>query len=109
MKRVKSCEYNMDTGCIDVVCSDGKMLSIYIPIIEETLRTTAYSRLRLDLLLDSDPLYYAEMVVDGMLQKWVDQIDSSSQVQLKRYEEQLSERFPLNIAEDIAREMMMYQ
>lgn len=109
MMRVESCEYNMDTGCIDVVYANGKILSIYVPAIEESLHTTVYSRSRLDLLLDSDPLCYVEMVLDGTLQEWVDQIDRSSQGQLNCYIERLSEQYPVNVAEDIAREIMMYQ
>ena len=75
MREIKSCEFNMDTACIDVVYKNGNVLSLYVPLIEKSLRTTVYSRSKLDLLLDSDPLEYARMVLDGTMQDYVDIFD----------------------------------
>ena len=52
---------------------------------------------------------YARMVLDCTLQDYLDGIDGETQQQMKSYTERIAERFPRNIAEDIAREMMMYQ
>ena len=48
------------------------------------------------------------MVLDGTMQNYLDDIDGDTQKQMKSCTEQLAERFPRNIAEDIARETMMY-
>jgi len=51
---------------------------------------------------------YARMVLDGTMQEYLDEVDDTAQEQLRDYTERLAERFPRNIAEDIAREMLMY-
>ena len=108
MKKIKSCAFNMDTACVVVVYVNGSTLSIYTPMIEESLRTTIHSRSKLDWLIDNKPLEYALMVLDGTMQEYLDRIDDSATNQLENYTKRLAERFPPNIAEDIAREMMMY-
>ena len=108
MKTIKSGSFNMDTACVDVVYDNGGTLSIYTPMIEESLRTTIYSRSKIDWLIENEPMEYARMVIDGTMQEYLDGIDSDTQQQMKSYTERLAERFPRNIAEDIAREMMMY-
>jgi hypothetical protein len=108
MNAIKSCEFNMDTACVDIVYYSGGTLSIYTPMIEKSLQTTACSRSKLDWLIENAPLEYAEMALDGMMQTYLDMIDDTGQDQLRNYTDRLAERFPRSIAEDIAREMMMY-
>ena len=108
MKTIKSCEFNIDNACVEIIYNNGGNVSIYTPMIEEALRTTIYSRAKLDWLIENEPLEYAQMVLDGSLQEYLDGIDDAAQEQLHSYTERLAERFPPNIAEDIAREMLMY-
>jgi len=96
MKIIKSCEFNIDTACIDVVYKNGSILSLYIPLIVESLRTTAYSRSKLDLLLDSVPLEYAQMVIDGTIQEYADMFDGYYHEQKKK------------VSDDIMCEVLMY-
>jgi hypothetical protein len=88
--------------------SPGGTVSIYTPMIEESLRTTVCSRSKLDWLIENAPLEYAKLVLDGTMQEYFDMIDGTGQDQLTSCTERLAERFPHSIAEDIAREMMMY-
>ena len=108
MKSIKSCEFNIDNACIEIIYDNGNIVSLYTPMIEESLRTTLHSRSKLDWLIENEPLEYARMVMDGTIQEYVDNIDDSTQIQLANYTKRLAERFSPNIAEDIAREMMMY-
>ena len=108
MTSIKSCEFNIDTACVDVVYKNGSTLSIYTPLIEETMRTTVYSRSKLDWLIDNAPLEYAQMVLDSTMQNYLDNIDGIAQRQMKSYSERLEERLSSSIAEDIAREFLMY-
>jgi len=108
MKTIKSCKFNIDNACVEIIYDNGSAVSLYTPMIEESLRTTVHSRSKLDWLIDNEPLEYAIMVIDGTMQDYLDEIDGSTQQQLKIYTERLSERFSPNIAEDIAREIMMY-
>ena len=108
MKTIKSCEFNIDNACVEIIYDNGNIVSLYTPMIEESLRTTVHSRAKLDWLIENEPLDYAQMVFDGTLQDYLDDIADTSQEQLRSYTEHLMERFPANIAEDIAREMLMY-
>ena len=108
MSAIKSCEFNIDNACVELVYENGSMISIYTPMIGESLRTTAYSRSKLDWPLDNAPLEYARLVIDGTIQEYVDNIDDSTQRKMKSYSERLAKHYPKNIAEDIAREMLMY-
>ena len=84
------------------------MVSLYTPMIEESLRTTIHSRSKLDWLIENEPLEYAQMVIDGTMQEYLDSADATTGQQMKNYTEWLVKRFPPNVAEDIAREFMMY-
>jgi len=110
MKIIKSCEFNIDTACIDVICENGSMLSLYVPLIEKSLRTTAYSRSKLDLLLDSDPLEYARMVLDGTIQEYVNIFDDYYHEHKNKISEQLHQKdgYSESVANDLAREILMY-
>jgi hypothetical protein len=77
MNAIKSCEFNMDTACVDIVYCSGGTVSIYTPMIEESLRTTVCSRSKLDWLIENAPLEYAEMALDGTMQKYLDMIDDT--------------------------------
>jgi hypothetical protein len=77
-------------------------------MIEESLRTTVHSRSKLDWLIENEPMEYVGMALAGTLQEYLDKVDNVVREQLRQYTKRLTERFPRNIAEDIAREMMMY-
>ena len=108
MTSIKSCEFNINTACVDVVYENGGTVSIYTPMIEESMRTTVYSRSKLDWLIDNAPIEYDQMVLDGTMQAYLDDIDGETQQQMKHYTERLAKRVSPNIAEDIAREFLMY-
>ena len=84
------------------------LLSLYVPAIEKELQMTPYSKLRMDLMLDNESLEYVKMVLGGTMQDYLDKLYESTQGQLRDYTKRLSERFSPNIAEDIAREFLMY-
>jgi hypothetical protein len=68
----------MDTACVEIVYANGSALSIYTPMIEEALRTTIHSRSKLDWLIENEPLEYAQMVIDGTMQEYLDRIDATT-------------------------------
>ena len=108
MSEIKICQFNIDNACVEIIYDNGSMVILYTPMIEESLRTTAHSRSKLDWLIDNEPLEYAQMVIDGTMQNYLDSIDGITQQQIKSYTERLTERFSPNIAEDIVKEFMMY-
>ena len=58
MKKLVSCAYNMDTGCVELWYSDGSMYSIDWTAVENEVARNMYERAELDDLID--PVGYAE-------------------------------------------------
>ena len=65
MKNLKSCEYNMDTGCVELRFLDGSMLSINCTAVENEYAENRYQRSELHYLIDNDPLAYADLILNG--------------------------------------------
>ena len=65
MKNIKSCEFNMDTGCVELRFQDGSMISIDCTAVENEVANSMYQRSELDWLIYNDPLAYAELILNG--------------------------------------------
>lgn len=59
------CKFNMDTGCVELLLRDGRMISIECTGVEDALNVTMAQRSELDYLIYSDPLAYAELILNG--------------------------------------------
>ena len=64
MKTIKSCEFNMDTGCVELRFQDGSMISIDCTAVENEVANGMYQRSELDWLIYNDPLAYAELILN---------------------------------------------
>ena len=58
MRRIISCQFNIDTACVDVEYENGFVLSIYTPTVEDAVAHTIQQRSELDWLIYNDPLAY---------------------------------------------------
>ena len=65
MKKVLSCAFNMDSGCVELKFSDGSMISINCTAVENEVADNMYERSELDYLICNDPLAYADLVLNG--------------------------------------------
>ena len=65
MKTIKSCKFNMDTGCVELQFQDGSMISIDCTAVENEVANSMYQRSELDWLIYNDPLSYAELILNG--------------------------------------------
>ena len=61
----KVCKFNMDTGCVELLLRDGRMLSIDCIGIEDALDVTMAQRSELDYLIYNDLLGYADLILNG--------------------------------------------
>ena len=52
----RACHFNMDTGCVELLLRDGKMISIECTGVEDALDVTMAQRSELDYLIYNDPL-----------------------------------------------------
>ena len=59
------CYYNLDTGCVELLLRDGRMISIDCTGVENALNVTMVQKSELDYLIYNDPLAYAELILNG--------------------------------------------
>ena len=71
MERLISCEFNMDTACVELKFADGSMISIDTIAVENEVADNMYQRSELDWLIYSKPLEYAQLVLGGELEWYV--------------------------------------
>ena len=65
MDRLISCEFNMDTACVELKFFDGSMIAIDTIAVENEVADNMYQRSELDWLIYNDPLSYAELILNG--------------------------------------------
>ena len=71
MKYIKSCEFNMDTGCVELQFQDGSMISIDCTAVENEVADNRFQRSELDYLIYNDPLAYADLVLNGDVEAYL--------------------------------------
>lgn len=71
MNKILSCEFNMDTACVELSFSDGTMLSIDTIAVEKEVADNMFQRSELDYLIYNKPLEYANLVLNGGLEAYV--------------------------------------
>ena len=65
MRKILSCEFNLDTACVELRLDDGTLISIDCTAVENQVANSMYQRSELDWLIYNDPASYAEMVLNG--------------------------------------------
>ena len=71
MKRLLSCTFNMDSGCVEARFSDGTMIAIDCTAVERELETNMLQRGELDWLIYNKPLEYLQLVLSGEIEEYV--------------------------------------
>ena len=71
MKRLVSFCFNMDTACVELKFSDGNMIVIDTVAVENEVADNMYQRSELDWLIYNKPLEYAQLVLGGELERYV--------------------------------------
>ena len=65
MRKIVSCEFNIDTAYVELCLEDGTLLSIDCTAVENEVANSMYQRSELDWLIYNDPLAYAELILNG--------------------------------------------
>ena len=65
MKRLLSCEFNMDTACVELKFSDGSIIAIDTIAVENEVADNMYQRSELDYLIYNDPIAYDDLILNG--------------------------------------------
>ena len=67
MRKILSCEFNLDTACVELHMEDGTLLSIECTAVENEVANSMYQRSELDWLIYNNPLAYAELILNEEL------------------------------------------
>ena len=70
MKRI-SCQYNIDTACVEIKYDNGAVVSIDCVSIEDEYARNMLERSELDWLLCNKPLEYVQLVLSDGLEKYL--------------------------------------
>ena len=65
MTHLISCEFNMDTACVELKFTEGSMIAIDTIAVESEVADNMYQRSELDYLIYNAPLEYADLVLNG--------------------------------------------
>lgn len=71
MKRLLSCTFIMDSGCVEARFSDGTMIAIDCTAVERELEADMLQRGELDWLIYNKPLEYVQLVLSGEIEEYV--------------------------------------
>ena len=63
--KILSCEFNMDTACVELKFDNGTMIAIDTIAVENEITDNMYQRSELDYLIYNDPVAYAELILNG--------------------------------------------
>ena len=63
--QIMSCEFNIDTACVEVELTDGSMVSIDCIAVENEYANNMYETSELDYLIYNDPVAYVDLILSG--------------------------------------------
>lgn len=69
--KILSCEFNIDTACVELKLANGTMISIDCTAVENEVADNMYQRSELDWLIYNAPLEYADLILNGDPEKYL--------------------------------------
>ena len=66
-----SCEFNIDTACVEVNLTDGSMVSIDCIAIENEYANNIYEASELDFLIYNEPMTYVRLLLSGKMEEYL--------------------------------------
>ena len=70
-KKILSCEFNMDTGCVEVKYADDSMISINCTMVENEIARNMYEASELDWLIYNEPVTYVNLITCGGIDEYL--------------------------------------
>ena len=74
MEKLISCAFNMDTACVKLRFTDGSICSIDCTAVENEVADNRFQRAELDYLIYNDPLAYADLVLNGDVEAYLNAV-----------------------------------
>ena len=78
MRKILSCEFNLDTACVELRLDDGTLLAIDCAAVENEVVNSMYQRSELDWLIYNDPLAYTELILNGDPERYLKAVIAKS-------------------------------
>lgn len=72
MRKLISCEFNMDTACVELRYTDGTLITIDCTEVEYQVAHTVKQRSALDYLIYNAPLEYANLILSGDIKRYLE-------------------------------------
>ena len=69
--KILSCEFNIDTACVELKLADGTMISIDCTAVENEVADNMNQRSELDWMIYNAPLEYADLILNGDPEKYL--------------------------------------
>ena len=66
-----SCEFNIDTACVEVKLADGSMVSIDCIAVEDEYANNKYEASELDYLIYNEPMSYVRLLLSGKMEEYL--------------------------------------
>lgn len=70
-KKVISCEFNIDTACVEAKYADGSMISIDCTLVETEVARNMYESSELEWLVYNAPVDYVNLLLHGDAQEYL--------------------------------------
>lgn len=71
MKKIVSCEFNMETGSVEAKFTDGSIISINCTAVENQIAENLYQRSELDWLIYNEPHTYVNLILSGEIETYL--------------------------------------
>ena len=74
MRKILSCEFNPDTACVELRLDDETLIPIDCTAVENEVADNLYERSELDYLIYNDPLAYADLILNGDVEAYLNAV-----------------------------------
>ena len=71
INNIFSCEFNIDTACVEVKLADGSMVSIDCIAVENEYANNMYEISELDYLIYNEPMSYVKLLLRGNMEEYL--------------------------------------
>lgn len=71
INNIISCEFNIDTACVEVNLTDGSMVSIDCDAVEDEYARNMYEVSELDYLIYNEPMSYVRLLLSGRMEEYL--------------------------------------
>ena len=69
--QIMSCEFNIDTACVEAKLIDGSTVSIDCDTVENEYARNMYEVSELDFLIYNEPISYVRLLLSGKMEEYL--------------------------------------